>query len=221
MKVEKLIRQSLEELLKIGNENVKDIKTQKGRLIFPIYGNGKNNIRISEQEARFLFIRELEKDENPEYYYSVETPTTLKYQFSKDKKKLDEPLISNDGESARIDVCLYNEKIERIHLVEFKAHLSDKFEIKKDFLKLRYENSGKKLTNYFIHIFPSYNSRTITELQKNYKEAFELRDKVQKNDINDINVIVCMLRIPKKYTSGNIRFFNESNYENELETIKS
>ncbi|MCL1968447.1 MAG: hypothetical protein FWF65_02610 [Bacteroidetes bacterium] len=79
MEVEKLIEKSLQELQKIGWEN--EIKTQDSKLIFPKYcvGNQEHvdTPRISEQEARFLFVRELEKQDN--FYYSVETPTKKPY----------------------------------------------------------------------------------------------------------------------------------------------
>jgi hypothetical protein len=61
--------------------------------------------RVSEQEARFLFIRELEKQQHS-FYYSVETPTEQAYCFSGNDGGV-YPGIDEKGQFARFDVCLY------------------------------------------------------------------------------------------------------------------
>ena len=69
MNVEDLIKNSLQELQKIGWEN--EIKAQESKLIFP--KKRDKSKRISEKEAVFLFVRELEKQDK--YYYSIEEDT--------------------------------------------------------------------------------------------------------------------------------------------------
>jgi hypothetical protein len=54
----------------------KSINHKKGesRMVFPCYKNGE--IRISEQELRFIFVEKLNKEieEKWDIFYSVETP---------------------------------------------------------------------------------------------------------------------------------------------------
>jgi hypothetical protein len=77
MNVEVLIIKSFQELGTIGSPQ------SNSRLIFPQYWTGGNpcSERVSEQEARFLFVKQLETDKNPQYYYSVEAPTKNKYDY--------------------------------------------------------------------------------------------------------------------------------------------
>lgn len=207
--VEEIIKESLDELVKIANE---EETQQKNKLIFPKYSNGA--VRISEQEARFLFIEKVIKDYDG--FFSVETPTKFKYRFSEGGNKLDIPLILEEGKSGNIDVCLYDKDKNLKHLIEFKAHISKQFEFNKDFLKLKYDNTITKLSNYFVHILNSYNSRTIEGLKERYKKAFDLNE----NRIeNDITIFVCMLNVPKKYNSKNIISFDLKNYEEELKKL--
>ena len=77
--LEKIIVDSLIELKNISHENDYSNKEQKSKLIFPQKRQNKLS-RISEQEARFLLVRELEKKENKyPFYYSIETPTDNVY----------------------------------------------------------------------------------------------------------------------------------------------
>jgi hypothetical protein len=125
-------------------------------MIFPQYRDGTQ--RISEQEARFLFVRELEKVQNNGFAYSVETPTKAEYCFS-----------GNDCRSGCVDVCLYDTadgKYVRKHLVEFKAHNVD---VDTDFQKLLYDADG--LQNYFVHIIKNSNSATIPSIESKYNAA--------------------------------------------------
>lgn len=201
--IEEIIEQSLCELVKVAND---EKMQKKNKLIFPKYSNGE--IRISEQEAKLLFIEKVIKDYDG--FYSVETPTGLKYRFSEGGKKLDIPLL-DIGKSGNVDVCLYDNSKNLKHLVEFKAHISKQFDFNKDFLKLKHENNGTKLSNYFVQILKSYKSETIKGLKNRYEKVFE-----SECDRNDIFVFVCMLKIPKKYNCKNVIFFNPKNYEKEL-----
>jgi len=172
MEVETLIKTSLQELQKIGWEN--EIKTQESKLIFPTQesklifpkycvGNHKGKKRISEQEARFLFVRELEKQDN--FYYSVETPTKEPYtDFSSES-----PVVGT-GRSGCVDVTLYEitgEKYCRKHLIEFKLGNVDT--CKKDFLKLLCDDNECK-TNYYINIIKNNDKTTKKRLENTLKD---------------------------------------------------
>jgi hypothetical protein len=121
-------------LFKTNNE-VDGIKNQSEKyLILPKRRNAK--IRVSEQEARFLFIHELEKEK---IYYSVETPTSDIYNFK--NPNADE----KNKSSGSLDLCIYKKdeknekKLVRDIIVEFKAHTK---ECQNDFEKLLHEDEN-------------------------------------------------------------------------------
>lgn len=138
------------------------IVNPNSRLVFPhystLYRNGE--IRISEQELRFAFVEQFNKNNDVKrhnLFYSVETPTELKYSF-KDKMN---PKPDADGQSAMVDLAIHNEKYERIALIEFKALNPDEFCYKKDFCKLTAEwENDKRLTTFFVMILKSSDKRT-------------------------------------------------------------
>src|SRR5690606_16763694 len=114
--VEEIIKASLTRLIALKSEcgecdkkkqNIesKCKEEDNSKLIFPKKPR-ENKTRFSEQEMRFLFVEELVKKYDG--FYSVETPTEHKYRFSKDRKKLDIPLIDESGKSGNIDICLYD-----------------------------------------------------------------------------------------------------------------
>ncbi|HAJ99359.1 MAG TPA: hypothetical protein DCM62_04975 [Bacteroidales bacterium] len=166
--VEELIKNSLKELKKIACENQESNKNQSSKLIFPQYCGGKQqgNKRISEQEARSLFIREVEKQEV--YFYSVETPTKKSYKdFSTNEPKIGE----KDGRAASVDVTLYtkeNNKFSRKHLIEFK--FGNVKTCKKDFLKLLCDDNECS-TNYYVNILDNCDSQTIKSIKKKFKNS--------------------------------------------------
>jgi len=193
MNLEDLIKNSLQELQKIGWEN--EIKTQYSKLIFPKYRN--NGQRISEQEARLLFVRELEKQDK--FYYSIETPTKERYEgFSKKGKK---PIVGS-GRSGSIDVTLYEkegEKCQRKHLIEFKFGNVDT--CTKDFLKLLCDDDNCK-TNYYINIIKNSDETTKSNLEdtiadleiSKYETAIEYIFKYCKDDIKSkLKIFICIL----------------------------
>lgn len=174
-KLENLIKQSLIELAKIANESdgKKLVKKQTSKLIFPIYSSGKK--RVSEQEARFLFVRELENSENFKGYYSIETPTSDLYKFSDKDDREFEPK-KGEGKSASFDLTIYDvydKKFIRANFIEFKNE--NVYTIKKDFLKLLCDKYNT--TNYLIHTIKSENSGTIPSIVCKYKEAINFIDK--------------------------------------------
>jgi hypothetical protein len=216
--VEEIIKASLEKLLKIGSENALR-KEQESKLIFPQYSVNEKKRRVSEQEARFIFIREIEQ--NYEGYYSVETPTILPYRFSIKGEKLEHPQImsqfctykgdENGGRSGEIDVCLYDNNGKRVHLIEFKSDLASPFEMEKDFLRLKYEPFECEATNYFVHIKEKHENQTIKTLIERYKNVFNLKVADKKKE-NKVKVFVCFL------SDNSIIEFDEDTYTNELKS---
>ena len=121
--------------------------------------------RISEQELRFIFVEQFNKSvENigNNLFYSIETPTDEFYYFSgesprcipkgehKRKKKNGE---NGAGRSANIDLVILQKDgkcINRVALIEFKAHNPKTEDYRKDICKLINENSS--CLKYFIQI---------------------------------------------------------------------
>ena len=98
------------------------------------------NIRVSEQELRFAFVEEFlkyVKKKKKDWYYAVEVPTKIKYDFS-DKKN---PKVAEEGKgkSASFDLAIYakgDNNFNLIALLEFKAGNPKKFDYHKDLVKL-------------------------------------------------------------------------------------
>jgi len=219
MNVEDLIKNSLQELQKIGWE--KEIKTQESKLIFPKYRDDEQEAeqtarkRISEQEARFLFVRELEKQKV--FYYSVETPTNDTYaDFSTKEPKI------GIGKSGNVDVTLYNNKHDRKHLIEFK--FDNVNTCTKDFLKLLCDDNQCE-TNYYINIIKNSDNTTKKRLEntlkdleaKKYNTAIKYVFDNYKGKIkSNLKIFVCILNdIP--ITKNNII---EYQIDNENQSVK-
>ena len=194
MEVEELIKNSLIELRKIVCENPKEndneTKEQDSRLIFPKYRTTEKK-RISEEEARFLFVRELENQKkNHRYYYSIETPTKRPYK----KFTTDNPEI--EGERSRsgcIDVTLYekeeNGNFCRKHLIEFK--FDNVGTCKKDFLKLLCDDNQCE-TNYYVNILENCDNYTINGEENGLKKKFEKSIQyIFEKSQNDDNYQIC------------------------------
>ena len=234
-KVEELIKSSLQKLPKIGWE--KGISNEElGKIIFPSYSveenekvNEEKHKRVSEQEARFLFVSELEKSDNADFYYSVETPTIFKYRFSENngKNKVYPKIDKSKGESGKTDVCIYDTNFNREHLIEFKALNKDSHDLEKDFIKLKYEPKESNTPNYFVHVLKSYDAGTIDSLIVKYEKAFSIIvddgmkniNKITKE--NEVVVFLCVLKVAKKYKDKykeSIRFDRE-NYEEKLKRL--
>jgi len=99
--------------------------------------------RISEQELRFLFVEEFLKEPNNGYYFSVETPTEMKYKFGKTNDNIK---IDPAGRSASIDMYIFNKcsenKYHRLLNIEFKNANASQKSISKDILKLMHEEEN-------------------------------------------------------------------------------
>jgi hypothetical protein len=174
--IETLIIKSLKELLSlkcITDEN--DVAC--GKLVFPIKRDKTK--RISEQEARFLLVKQLEKQEQTKFQYSVESPTTKTYCFT------------GKGErSGNIDLCIYD-KGERCNLIEFKAMNPKQSSYTKDFEKLFCDESN--LVNYFIQILENTNNGTIPNIERKYRMAIETVREKQTVFQSSLKIFICDL----------------------------
>ena len=155
-----------------------DKPTDEGcRLVFPSYGAHRGfETRISEQELRFAFVESFNdycRKEKANLFYSVQTPTKL-HTYSKFKTN---PCDKDEnGQSAKFDLVIYNDKLERVCLIEFKANNADEIDHKKDFLKLNnVGEGGEDVLRYFIEIVKSYNSGTIDSLEAKLRDNKEIK----------------------------------------------
>ena len=171
--VRKIIAQTFEVIKKVYDTqkeefgNSSEFCESGSRIIFPKYSvryrNGET--RISEQELRFIFVEQFNKyckNNSWNAYYSVETPTSKRYDFSNKEKpcKVDYP----KGQSAMVDFSIFlkeQDKLTRVALIEFKALNPDKQSYMKDYVKLL--NEDQKFV-YFIMIVKSANNRTIKSI---------------------------------------------------------
>lgn len=159
--LEEIIRRTFEVIDSVYSVN-KDKKNYCSRLIFPKYRN-KENIRVSEQELRFIFVDQFIKycsdpKNNFDYYYSVEIPTQYVYSFPHCNDKC--PTISKDEEpglqSASIDLAVYTRTLDTpVAIIEFKKDGCSAHGIAKDFLKLSVEPGIDKMLRYFLMISSS------------------------------------------------------------------
>lgn len=154
------------------------------RLIFPCYGehhNPKCEVRVSEQELRFAFVEAFyeycRKEKHLELFYSVETPTELKYSFK------DTPRKCEDNEcnckSGSFDLVIHDNQMNRIAYIEFKANNAGKKEHLKDFCKLQPKDQYDSSLKYFIEIVSSYNDSTRSNLEGKFKDAKDKNNKVK------------------------------------------
>ena len=178
--VNNMINETFEILKQIYN-NDKTQHTESfpiaGRLIFPNYRGATEDIRISEQELRFVFTEVFNKycknnEVVSEWYYSVETPTMEKYNF-----KGKQPRIDPKGKSASFDFVIHNQESIPICLIEFKARNPEEFKHHKDFFKLTEDPKNAKYPPYtqcyFLEVLNGCDRGTITSLTRKltkYKE---------------------------------------------------
>lgn len=151
------------------------------RLIFP--KSASKSIRVSEQEARFIFSNQLN---NSTFLFSVETLTQQGYQ-QKGKTKT----------GARTDLTIYSGTGKRILNVEFKAgaistRAKTKFPISKDIQKMLHEENN----GLWFHILESVNNSTINELFGTFKESILEYIKKSPDAIKNKNIIfhICVLK---------------------------
>lgn len=171
----------LSNVYKNHKENTKTSQktpTSEGsRLVFPMYGIHRNNMtRISEQELRFAFVESFNEYCNTTHlnlFYSVETPTRKKTYsgFSTNNPRNDD---YGNGDSANFDLVIYDEKFNRVCLIEFKANNSNVNDHTKDFLKLNNKAEGdENVLRYFIEVIKTYNNETINSIRRKLEENKE------------------------------------------------
>ena len=158
------------------NQKIGTYNNNSSRIIFPLKRESKDKkeeFRISEQELRFVFVEEFNKYYSKEWdaYYSVETPTRKRYDFSNKEMpcKVDYP----NGQSAMVDFSIFlkeQDKLTRVALIEFKALNPDKQSYMKDYVKLL--NEDQKFV-YFIMIVKSANDRTIKSIAEKIKASYD------------------------------------------------
>jgi len=172
-------------LWKIGNE-LDFCVTRETKLIFPAdqQPQKKKKLRISEQEAKLIFIKQLESFACA---YSVETPTIKKYKFSGDAK---------GQRSGSLDLCIFkiqkNKYIREVN-VEFKAHNMKPY--LQDFEKLIREPG----LGVFFHLLESVNNGTLTSTNNRkgvlvkYKAAFAELANIIRNIEKEITIYLVSL----------------------------
>ena len=158
------------------NQKIGTYNNNSSRIIFHLKRESKDKkeeFRISEQELRFVFVEEFNKycSKNWDAYYSVETPTSKRYDFSNKEMpcKVDYP----NGQSAMVDFSIFlkeQDKLTRVALIEFKALNPDKQSYMKDYVKLL--NEDQKFV-YFIMIVKSANDRTIKSIAEKIKASYD------------------------------------------------
>lgn len=168
------------------NQKIGTYNNNSSRIIFPLKRESKDKkeeFRISEQELRFVFVEEFNKycSKNWDAYYSVETPTSKRYDFSNKEKpcKVDYP----KGQSAMVDFSIFlkeQDKLTRVALIEFKALNPDKQSYMKDYVKLL--NEDQKFV-YFIMIVKSANARTLQSIAEKIKASYDNAGLVTENQV--------------------------------------
>lgn len=150
---------------------------EKSRLIFPCYGDHRNNdVRVSEQELRFAFVEafyEYCTEKHLELFYSVETPTRYRYNFAnKDNPCSCDNDKYNRCKSGSFDLVIHDNNMKRVAYIEFKAnnptkgHLKDFYKLKKD-----PDDEGVNSLRYFIEIVKSSDNGTTPNLEEKFKDA--------------------------------------------------
>ena len=124
-------------------------------LIFPSKRDG--TLRISEQEAKLLFVQHLTVDRR--YCFSVETPTGETYQ-PKGKTPI----------SARVDLTIFGSDRKPLAHIELKAHSCTVEAIRKDLEKLLRERT----TSMWFHTLNRAGGRTLDTLIRKFESAFSL-----------------------------------------------
>lgn len=157
--MEAVISQTFETLQKVYDSQRETFNgPQQGetgsRLLFPCMRD--KSTRVSEQELRFVFVEQLNKEiqKGWDVHYSVETPTVGGYMdFSTASPKRDD----KNGRSGCIDMVIHDSTGKRICLIEFKANNPQIADYAKDFCKLN--NEGVDY-GYFLQIVENTNSST-------------------------------------------------------------
>ena len=197
--IEKIIKDTfnvIKEVYKYQKESNDVQSSQKigSRIIFPKNGDDNNETyRISEQELRFIFVEQFNKSEEVkenQLFYSVETPTKSFYYFSgeegpkciPDEEHNEHKGEEGAGRSGNIDLVIFQrngKNVNRVALIEFKAHNPDKNDYRKDICKLINENKeNNDCLKYFIQIINVKNQKkTMENIIDKIKDIDSLKEK--------------------------------------------
>jgi hypothetical protein len=167
--IEEIIRNTFEAIQDAYNyqtENAPKLdspsRQRLSRIVFP--QKRDDTTRISEQELRFVFVEQLNKkiEKGWDVFYAVETPTKDSYSgFSKGR----DPRQDENGRSGEFDLVIFNNHMNRIALIEFKANNASSHDHKKDFVKLNNpKEGGKEVLRYLIEIVNAFDNRTLSRL---------------------------------------------------------
>jgi len=188
-----LMQETSRELLKIYF----DKPNRKTLLKFPKYRTGE--IRISEQELRFVITNLHGQFPHPNLYYSIETPTENDYSFDKDAKR---------KRSAASDLSFYHND-EKVINIEIKAHNPEQKAINKDIEKL----AGENCNGAWIHILKNENKGTVKTLFKKFEIAFHEFNNSNKPISFHILILETQTLLSRKGKE------NENNYSNNIFNI--
>lgn len=193
-----------------------------GQLIFP---SKNENIRISEQELRQVFIDKF-KFFHKNLFYSIETPTKGKYNLGKNYSEINvcDEINNIIGQSALIDMSVFKINDEtkmynRILNIEFKHQNAPIKDIGKDVLKLMYEDQK----GVFIFLLDNTNKGSLNNPSEIRKGVM---DKLNESFINfrnkdywkgDKSILVVIMSLKEKamiYRTINNKDFNnrENNF---------
>ena len=111
-----------------------------------------------------MFVEQLNKkiEKGWDVFYAVEAPTRDSYSgFSKGQ----DPRQDENGRSGEFDLIIFNNHMDRIALIEFKANNALAHDHKKDFVKLNNpKEGGKEVLRYLIEIVNAYDNGTLSRL---------------------------------------------------------
>ena len=148
--LETLVAKVAEELISI---HPRSCPVSENGLRFPRKRDG--SLRISEQEAKHLFVQHIRADR--QFCYSVETPTTQTYRQK-----------GNSEMSARIDLSLVGPSGQPLVNIELKAHHCAVENIRKDLEKLVRENT----TGVWFHTLERGDPGRVETLFGTFRMAF-------------------------------------------------
>jgi len=145
------------------------VDTQEGtvgaltpKLVLPPRNN--QEVRISEQEARFIYASVLTRAGR--YFFSVETPTKGKYSFTND--------ADASPRSALSDLALwtFDRGFKMRANIEFKAGNPPVDHISKDIEKLLGEGTTQRVAGNWFHLLKNVDGKTLPRLFAKFQEAF-------------------------------------------------
>jgi len=169
--LEKLVSKVATDLISIYSRS--NQKNSHG-LIFPRKRDG--SLRISEQEAKHLFVHYANSDKR--FCYSVETPTTQTYRQK-----------GSTAMSARVDLTLVGQPGEPCVNIELKAHYCGVENIRKDLEKLVRENTA----GVWFHTLETGSQSRLRSLLGTFRLAFQpLADYLKKSDTSYL-ITICVL----------------------------